>query len=184
MDFLNILKQRESCRSYLDKPVSRDDIMKILEAGRLSPSGCNAQPWKFMVIDTPEGREHMCDALVVENGKTGVRFRHEVPAFIAIMEQPARVVNMVVNHYHTSQRYASSDIGMAALNMCYEAMSLGLSTCMLGVIDQEKMGKYFGVPETCDVRVVIAIGYSAEGNTPRPKVRKSLDEICCFNHWE
>ena len=51
MDFLEIMRNRKSCRSYApDKTVSRDDLIKIVEAGRLSPSGCNSQPWKFIVV--------------------------------------------------------------------------------------------------------------------------------------
>ena len=45
MKFEEMLLKRESCRAYADKPVSREDLLKICDAGRLSPSGCNAQPW-------------------------------------------------------------------------------------------------------------------------------------------
>ena len=72
MDFLEIMKKRRSCRSFdPEKSVSREDLLKIVEAGRLSPSGCNSQPWKFIVVDSPEAKEKLCDAVVVENGLTG-----------------------------------------------------------------------------------------------------------------
>ena len=54
MTFQEMLEKRESCRAYADRPVSREDLMELIEAGRLSPSGCNAQPWKFIVVDEPE----------------------------------------------------------------------------------------------------------------------------------
>ena len=44
------------------------------------------------------------------------------------------------------------------------------------------MEESFGIPAGHEVRLVLAIGYSAEKNTP-PKVRKPLEEVCSFNHW-
>ena len=83
MDFLDIMRERRSCRCYdPEKQVSREDLLKIVEAGRLTPSGCNSQPWKFIVIDSPEAKEKLCDAVVVKGGLTGAPWRHNVSAFI------------------------------------------------------------------------------------------------------
>ena len=184
MDFLEIMKQRKSCRAYdREKSVSRDDLLKIVEAGRLSPSGCNAQPWKFIVVDSPEAKEKLCDAVVVEDGMTGAPWRDQVPAFIIFVEQTANVKPVVVAHYHDTQRFAQGDIGMACMNMCHEAFTLGLSSCVIGMNDQKKMERHFGIPEGCEVRLVLAIGYSAAPDTPVEKIRKPLSEVCAFNHW-
>jgi nitroreductase len=183
MDFLSMMEKRESCRSFQeDKPVSREQLLKIVEAGRLSPSGCNAQPWKFIVVDEAEAKEKLCDALVVEGGKTGAPWRGQVPAFIMVCEEPARVMPMVQKYYGTTQRFAQGDLGMAVMNMCYEALEQGLSTCVIGMCDQKKMQEYFGVPEGHEVRMTLAVGYAKEEG-PRPKVRKSLEEVCSFNRW-
>lgn len=184
MDFMEMVAARESCRAYLDKPVDRELLVKIVEAGRLSPSGCNAQPWKFLVVDEPEAKQKMCEALVVPGGGTGSPWREQVPAFIALVEQPAKVVPSVQEYYGDSQRFAQGDIGMAAMNMCYEALELGLSTCVIGMSDQKKMEQLFGIPEGQQVRLVLAIGYSTEGSKePRKKVRKPMEEVCSFNQW-
>lgn len=183
MDFMKLLLARESCRSYQDKSVSREQLTKIVEAGRLSPSGCNAQPWKFIIVDEPEAKAKMCDALVVEGGGTGCPWRESVPAFIVLVEEPANVMPMVKEYYGDTQRFAQGDIGMAAMNMCYEAQELGLSTCILGLCDQKKMEQYFGIPEGHVVRMTIAVGYGAEGPEPRKKMRKPLEEVCSFNKW-
>ena len=77
MDFLEMMQQRKSCRSYQpDKVIPREDLLKIVEAGRLSPSGCNSQPWKFIVVDSPEAKEKLCDAVVVGNGVTEIGRAH------------------------------------------------------------------------------------------------------------
>jgi len=183
MDFLTMMEQRKSCRAYQDKAVSREDLLKIVEAGRLTPSGCNAQPWHFIVVDEPEAKEKLCDALVVEGGRSGCPWRDQVPAFIILCEVEAKVKPLVLEYYGTTQRFAQGDIGAAAMNMCHEAMDLGLDTCILGLNDQAKMETHFGIPAGHEARLVLAIGYSAE-KTPAPaKVRKPLEEICSFNHW-
>lgn len=184
MDFLDIMRRRRSCRAYrADKPVAREDLLKIVEAGRLTPSGCNSQPWKFVVVDSPEAREKLCDALVVENNVSGAPWRHQVPAFIILVEQPAKVMQAVVNHYHDTQRFAQGDIGAACMNMCHEAFSLGLATCVIGINDQAKLERYFGIPAGNEARLVLAVGYAADDGNVN-KVRKTLEEICCFNRWQ
>ena len=184
MRFEEMLLKRESCRAYWDKPVAREDLVRICEAGRLSPSACNSQPWKFLVVDEPEAKKKLCDALLLKNGKTGAPWRETCPAFIVLVEQKANVMPIVLNYYHDSQYFARGDIGMAAMNMCYQAMDLGLSTCMLGMNDQQKMEEHFGLTDADIVRLVVAVGYSAEEKAPRPKVRKPAEEVVCFNHWK
>lgn len=184
MDFLEIMQQRKSCRSYQpDKVIPREDLLKIVEAGRLSPSGCNSQPWKFIVIDSPEAKEKLCDAIVVDGGVTGAPWRHNVSAFIVFVEQKAKVMQSIINHYGDTQRFAQGDIGAACMNMCHEAFTLGIATCMIGMNDQSKMEEYFGIPHGSEARLVLALGYSAEDGT-FTKVRKPLEEVCVFNHWD
>lgn len=184
MDFLEIMQQRRSCRSFDPaRQVSREDLLKIVEAGRLSPSGCNSQPWKFIVIDSPEAKEKLCDAVVLKDGSTGAPWRKQVSAFIIFVEQPAKVMPCVSNYYKTTQRFAQGDIGAACMNMCHEAFSLGIDSCIIGMNDQEKMEKHFNIPSGCECRLVLALGYAA-GENKLNKVRKPLEEVCSFNNWQ
>lgn len=184
MKFEQMLMQRESCRGYRNTPVSRDDLIKICEAGRMAPSGCNAQPWKFLLIDSAEAKEKFCQALVMDNGDTGAPWREECPAYIVLVEQEANVFPGVETHFGTKQRFAQGDVGMACLNMCYQALELGLSSCILGLINGEKMRTLFGVPAGQEVRMALAVGYPKEEKPPRPKMRKPLDEVLCINEWK
>ena len=184
MKFEQMLLQRESCRAYDGTPVAREDLEKICEAGRLTPSGCNAQPWKFMVVDAPQAREKLCDALLLPSGKSGAPWRESCPAFIVLVEQKAKLLPFAMEHFQDSQRFAQGDIGMASLNMCYQAMELGLSTCIVGMVDHDKMEHLFGIPKDQVVRIVLAVGYSKEKRVPRAKVRKPFEEVVCFNEWK
>ena len=54
-DFLKLVAARQSDRAYdMSRPVEPEKLERILEAARLAPSACNAQPWKFVVINDPE----------------------------------------------------------------------------------------------------------------------------------
>ncbi|MFO8129710.1 MAG: nitroreductase family protein, partial [Bacteroidales bacterium] len=53
-DFRGLVMQRQSVRKYSGQTVAREKIQKCIEAARLAPSACNAQPWKFIVIDDPD----------------------------------------------------------------------------------------------------------------------------------
>jgi len=183
MKFEEMLLKRESCRSYKDTPVERDLLVKICEAGRLSPSACNSQPWKFIIVDEPATKANLIDALTVEGGATGAPWENQCPAFIVIAEQNAKVMPAVIDYYKDSQRFAQGDIGIAMMNMCYQAMDLGLSTCMIGICDQKKMEKYLNIPEGSTVRIVIAVGYGNETNQPRPKMRKKSEDVISFNQF-
>ncbi len=184
MDFNELLLKRESCRAYDGTPVSRDELLKIADAGRLTPSACNSQPWKFMIVDEPEAREKVCDALVLENGHTGAPWCTEVPAFIVFIEEHANVFPIVKEYYGDDQRFAQGDIGAACLNMCYEATSLGLSTCVIGMSEIKKWEKLFGIPNGAAVRFVLAVGHAKEKTEPRKKMRKSLERVACFNEYK
>ena len=54
MDFLQLAASRQSDRAYEHRPVEREKLERILQAACLAPSACNAQPWKFVVVDDPE----------------------------------------------------------------------------------------------------------------------------------
>ncbi len=184
MEFSELLLKRESCRKFSDIPVSRGDLVKIIDAGRMAPSACNSQPWKFMVVDSSDAKEKLCDALVLDDGKTGAPWRKEVPAFIVFLEQDAKVVPMVREYYGGTQRFAAGDMGGACLNMCYRATELGLSTCIIGITNERKMKALFGIPDPSRVRFVLAIGYAKEETKPRKKERKDIDEVVCFNLYK
>jgi len=185
MTFEEMLLKRESCRAYdPTRPVTREDLTKICEAGRLTPSGCNSQPWRFLAVDEAEARKKLCDALVLESGRTGAPWREDCNAFIVLIEDEAKLMPGVAEYYGTTQRFAQGDIGMACLNMCYRAMELGLSTCIIGMADQKKLREAFAIPEKHEVRMVLAVGYPKEEKPARPKARKPFESVVSFNEWK
>ena len=84
-DFLQLVLSRQSDRAYdKERPVEAEKLERILEAGRLAPSACNAQPWKFVVITDREL------ALKVGKAAAGLgmnKFAKDAPVHILIVEE-------------------------------------------------------------------------------------------------
>lgn len=181
MNFEMLQTVRESCRAYSGLPVSRETLTHLVEVARLCPSGCNAQPWRFIIVDEPEAKARLIPALD-DDGLNGCPWGESVPAFILICEEEAKLMPGVGERYG-SQHFAKMDIGMAAMALCYEATAMGLGTCMVGTMSQEKMHAAFQIPAKYPVRLVITVGYPKKQSVPRSKTRKSLDAILSYNQW-
>ena len=171
MDFLQLVLSRQSDRAY-DKecPVEAEKLERILEAARLAPSACNSQPWSFIVAN------HEAAAKVapcVQSGNVN-RFAENCPAFIVIFEEPAILMGGQAN-----QKYAQIDLGIATAHLCYAATEQGLSTCIMGSFNQQQLLETLGLPADKTIRLVLAIGYSADEHL-RDKKRKPLDEIMTY----
>ncbi len=72
---------------------------------------------------------------------------------------------------------------MMAMSLCLEASDMGLGTCMIGTINQEKIHEAFGIPAERPVRLLITVGYPAREGEPRKKDRKNLEDLVSYNQW-
>ena len=174
MDFLDIAKLRQSCRSYDEsRPVEEEKLNAILEAARLAPSACNGQPYHFTVCRGDTAKQ-------VAAATTGLgmnKFAVQAPVLIVVSEMPY-VKSAAMGAKAKGNDYRSIDIGIATAYLTAEATTQGLSTCILGWLDDAK------IREICDlqypVRLVITLGYAKEGDSLRKKVRKDLSELVSY----
>ena len=171
MDFLSIAKARQSCRKYdAARPVEEEKLLAVLEAGRLAPSACNGQPYHFTVCRGENARE-------VARATTGMgmnKFALDAPVQIVISEEDY-VTSAAFGARIKKNDYRSMDIGIAAAYLTAEATAQGLSTCMLGWFDDEKIREICGLSQP--VRLVICLGYADEKDSLRPKKRKVREEL-------
>ena len=177
MNFGELILKRQSDRKYLPAPVAREDVMKCLEAARLSPSACNAQPWKFVVVDDKEKLAEMADAA---EGLGMNKFTHGVPVMVAVvlekMNASAKLGSLVKN-----KDYCMLDLGMAVEHFCLQAAELGLGTCIMGWFDEKRIAGLLKVPRGKRIPLIISLGYPAAPT--RNKVRKPMDEISSWNEY-
>ncbi|MEY8000065.1 nitroreductase family protein [Clostridium sp. Mt-5] len=174
-DYFDLIKQRESCRNYLDKQVEKEKLIACIEACRIAPSSCNGQPWKFIVVNNKELSIKVAKCLQ-DLGMN--KFTDKCPSFIIVLEEKgdikARIGGTIKN-----QDYSSIDIGIATAHLCLAATEQGLSTCIMGWFNEKKLKNLLDIAVSKRIRLVISIGYSADTKL-RKKVRKSMDEILQF----
>lgn len=180
MNFLNLLKKRESIRKYLDKKVEREKIEACLEAARLAPSACNSQPWRFIIVDD--------DDLTKKVGKATYskfipfnRFADAVPAFAVIVAQN-RNLSSKFGGMVKDIPYHFIDIGIAAEHFCLQAVEEGLGTCMMGWFNEKEIKKLLEIPQKERIALIIAMGYH-ENQGPREKIRKDINSIRSYNKY-
>lgn len=168
--FLDLAKVRESCRDYdPEREVEVEKLEACLESMKLSPSACNAQPYFYYIVHGDDAKN------ISKYFQVGTMnsFVKDVNAFAIVTEEnynlSAKIGSSIKN-----QDYKSIDIGISAAYFTAEATSLGLSTCIIGWFDEEKLQKYLKTKSR--IRLVIAIGYAKDDNL-REKKRKSSDAI-------
>jgi len=175
MNFLEIAENRQSCRAYDDaRPVEQEKLDAILAAARLAPSACNGQPYKITVCKGETAKEV---ALATRGMGSMNKFAVQAPVMIVISEMPY-VKSAALGAKVKNNDYRSIDIGIVTAYLTAEATAQGLSTCILGWLDDDKVRKL------CDLqypaRLVITLGYAKEGDPLRKKVRKGLDDLVSY----
>ena len=171
MNFTEIALARQSCRAYDETiPVEREKLEAILEAARLSPSACNGQPYHFTVCsgDTAKAVAKACGGLGMN------KFAAQAPICIVVSEMPY-VKSAAMGARVKGNDYRSIDIGIATAYLTAEATAQGLSTCILGWLDDQKIRGICGLDYP--VRLVITLGYAKEEEKLRPKKRKDISEL-------
>ena len=171
MNFLQIAKERQSCRSYDEaRPVEKEKLDTILEAARLAPSACNGQPYKLTVCQGETAQE-------VAKATMGMgmnKFAAQAPVLIVISEAPY-VKSAALGAKLKGIDYRSIDIGIAAAYLTAEATTQGLGTCILGWLDDKKIREICGLNSS--VQLVITLGYAKADDKLRTKKRKELSEL-------
>jgi nitroreductase len=180
-DFYELVKRRQSTRAYdTGRSVDREIIARILEAARLAPSACNAQPWHFIVVDEPELKNKVADAASAR--LLGMNhFTKQAPVHIIVVEEKVNIssgIGGIVKDKH----FAFLDIGIAATHICLAAEAEGLGSCILGWFAEAKMKKLLNIPDYRRVVLDIIIGYPAQ--PLRQKKRKPIEEVVSYNTYK
>ena len=171
MDLYELIRNRESIRSYdPDRPVPEEVLNRILEAGRLAPSAVNFQPWRFLVISSPEmlakvrpcyGREWFSDA----------------PHILVVVGYPEEAWVRKYDGYNSLE----TDITIAMDHMILAAEYEGVGTCWVGAYDPAVLREALDMKENEIVYSITPLGYPREGFEKKgAKKRKEISEIVEF----
>jgi nitroreductase len=178
--FIDLVKHRESVRAYKADHVPAESIERCLEAARMAPSACNAQPWKFVVVDDPALKNALADAtqdrLIPMN-----HFTKQAPVHVVVVREKANLTSNI-GQVLKNKEYPLIDIGIAVEHFCLQAVEEGLGTCILGWFSEKKVKKLLGIPLNKRAELIITVGYPAT-ELIREKKRKPMVEIVVYNRY-
>lgn len=164
MNVFECVRKCRTTRAYKAKEAPLGVIKRILEAGRLSPSARNQQPWHFIVIRKREVLEKIA-ALSLSG-------RHIAKASFAIA-----VITDPSNRWH------EIDGARAVQNMTLVAWEEGLGNCWVGAIERDKVKDLLRVPKELNLLTVLPFGYPEEEKVRRKKNRRSFDEVAFLEEF-
>ena len=201
---LEVIKNRRSIRKYKPDPIPREKIDLLIEAARWAPSGENAQPWRFVIVEDKE----MINAM----GKVaGMADRRQFSAEFAAGETEKRLKKIKdpkkrqkimekLTGGHVSSFLENAplviiacgrkdvwdlpyDCSAAIENILIMAVAAGLGTCwvespVMDVRDEEKIKAMLQIPKGFKVLTAISVGYPDEAPKPRPRL--SRDELVSY----
>jgi nitroreductase len=170
MQTWDAIRARRNVRQYTDQPIARDDLDRILEAGRRAPSSGNWQPWNFVVV-TDRGQ-------LIELAKVWDRGGKHIAGSAATI---ALAAQQPQDQMHRD--WLMYDLGQATANMMLAAADLGIGSGHSAVLDQEQAQRVLGFPDGYLAVYLIGLGYPADRPlwpVAKPN-RRPFDEVV---HWD
>jgi 5,6-dimethylbenzimidazole synthase len=184
MDLFSAIETRASCRQFLEDPVDRQTIEKILTAGGRAPSPLNTQPWQFMVITGPEKKQAIhdeaerCREWAVEKsgwkwmGKYKTDFLLQAPVLIVVVGDPKKSgMDMFQEEGSVGYQLACA---AAIQNMLLAAHDLGLGSLWFTLYDKGHLRKILTIAEDKTPVSIVCIGKPGMSLSPVP--RKAVAE--------
>lgn len=169
MSFLDLVKERYSCRKFAETPVEQSKLDAILEAARLSPTALNHQPIKIYVLKSPE-------ALAKIRGIT--RMAYNAPVVLMVCYDCT--LSYRARNYNDDHDCGDMDASIVTTTMMMQATELGLNTLWARGFNAVEIARGFELSENLKVSCLLDVGYADPeegGPSPRHRVRKDLSEI-------
>ena len=181
MKLLDIIARRQSVRRYIDKAVEKEKIERCLQAALWAPSACNAQPWKYIVVDEPKLVKKVARETWNRIAPFN-KFVEQAPVIIVITIEKSPLVpslGKMIKHID----YPYIDIGISAEHFCLQATDEGLGTCMLGWFNEKPIQQLLEIPKSRKIGLLISLGYEPEDYKMRQKIRKDMREFVSYNKY-
>ena len=168
MNVSDAIRTKRAVRSFQDKPLSREIITTILNAGRRSQSSKNEQTWHFVAVQDKR--------ILKDLSECGQWAGHVAGAALAVA---------ILTPEPSAKFQTMFDAGQAAAYMQLAAWELGIGSCPASIYEPEKARQVLGFPSDLHLRVVLSFGYPADDTTliamPKKGGRRALEEVA---HWE
>jgi nitroreductase len=173
-----LIRDRWSPRAFADRPVPRDALVSVLEAGRWAASSNNSQPWRWIVATRDDPAAHAA-ALTGFNARNQ-RWARTAPVLIFALARKTFEANGNPN------AHAWHDTGAASAQMALQATAVGLHIHTAAGIERDRLRELFAIPDEFDICTGMALGYQGEpeilpeelpARETEPRSRKNLGDI-------
>lgn len=170
MSVIDVIKTRRSIRNFLNKPLTDEDVIEILDAARLAPSGGNLQRWEFIYVKNSQVLR------MIKNCSPG--FYGDATAAIVIGMEGRK--NAFGRTSYTDI-VGVFDVGFAAENILLAAHALGLGGCAIASFNEGGIRRVINAPEDWKPLLVISLGYPDK--VPQTPPKKKLSEVVYLDEY-
>jgi nitroreductase len=169
MDLFEVIEKRRSIRRFRPEALPADHVKKILEAGRLAPSGGNRQPWYFIVARELETKKILSEAA------NDQKFIADADTVVVAIGDPLTSARQLPYRLSSTRIAFKQDPMIAVEHMVLAATALGYGTCWIGAFNENEVKKILKIPDNLAVIALLPIGVPDESPAPRP--RKPVAEV-------
>lgn len=153
MELLDMMKQRYSVREFESKQIKKDELDKILQAGRVAPTACNRQPQRILILQSKNE---------IEKLKKCTPFTFDAPTILLICQDKT---SSWIRKYD-GKDHGEIDTTIVTTQMMLEAFHLGIGSTWVCSFDPQKLKEEFQIPDHYEPIHLLPIGYPKIGNTP------------------
>jgi nitroreductase len=146
------ITRRRTIRKYAWKDIPKETLLKCVDAARLSPSGANRQPLKYVIVNDQKLLNEVFDTL---------SWAGYLPDYQPSGEEMPRAY-IVILLDKKIRKNCGHDAGIAAMSISMVAYDEGLGSCILGAVNRERLRRILKIPDGLDMVLVVALGYPAE----------------------
>ena len=171
MTFENLVKERYSVRKFDERPVEKEKLDRILEAGRLAPTGCNYQPQRIVVVRGAD-LEKMAPCTPMRFGQTAV--------LLVCWDRTESWKS------RTGRDIGEMDGTIVLTQMLYRAWELGVGSLIVGMYKEDRLRETFRIPEHYGIVGLLLLGYPAQDCQPHPQLhfeRKPLEKTVFYGSF-
>lgn len=168
MEFYDLIESRESIRDYNpNEKVPKDVLLRILNAGRIAPSASNKQPWRFILVSSPQKLEEVHECYHREWFKNS-------PHVLIVVGDKSKSWKRSYDGFDSIE----TDMAIAMDHIILAAENEGLGACWIIDYDNKILDKAIHLNENEELYCITPLGYQKSGFKKRAnKIRKSMDEI-------
>jgi putative NAD(P)H nitroreductase len=194
MDFDEVITKRRSIREYAPgRSISEQQLEKLFDQVRLTPSARNLQQWEFIIVRDPENKKKLrecannqkhvedASAVIIAVGTKNLVLRAEMTTkdFAA---KEALLAKLKDVSPEKAKVWAIQNVSLAVMSLTLAAANMGLSSCILAAFDPEKVRIEFGIPADYEPVLLVTLGYQSKPAPERP-MKLGFDDIIHFEKF-